>query len=96
MSLLLPRRRWQPLAAHLAAASIRLRTGADAVADLFQQSRTAEFPRYVTQPGKRAGEVSVTVVLYCLLQRIRMHRKVIRSNPVERLGDVGEGGLAQL
>ena len=95
MSLLLPRRRcreqltWQP---H----QFGYRTGADAVVDLLQQRRTAEFPRYVTQPGKRAGEVSVTVVLYCLLQRIRMHRKVIRSNPVERLGDVGDGGLAQL
>ena len=68
----------------------------DAVADLLQNHRIADRPCDVAQPRDGAGEVGVTLVLHRLLQRIRMHRKGIGADVVERLDQIGHDDLVEL
>ena len=95
MSLLLPRRRcrgqltWQW---H----QFGYRMGADAVADLLQPDPIAEYLRDMAQPGDGAGEVGATAALHRLQQRVGVHGKRVCTDAVERLGDLGDDGLAQL
>ncbi len=72
------------------------RRRADAVADLLEHHRIADGAGDVAQPRDRAREVGVALVLHRLLQRIGVHRKGIRADPVERVDQVRHDFVGKL